>query len=383
MAFLKTLAGTFMLAGMIIGAGMFAIPFAFSQAGFWLGALELVMLGAVVIVIHLSYAEVVLATREVHRLPGYVRIYLGRWGKMISFASIALSALGTLLVYLILGSKFLENALRVGAWTIVPDSAAYGSLLFVLIIACVGAFVTFFSIRGEVMINAILTALLILFIIVLVYALFPFADLTHITGFSVERAFLPYGVLLFSLWGGVVIPDLATFLGRDQRRMKSAVVTGTVIPILVYAAFAFAVIGVSGAQTSREALEGLRGVITEEMVLLGALIGLLAVCTSFIALQKTVQAMLELDLGIHRLVAWVLANTAPVLLYLLGFTDFIVAISIVGAIAIGLDSALILSAHYRMRRALGISFSFASMSLRTILFAIVLGGIIYYVSGGI
>src|SRR3989344_3479182 len=138
MAFLKTLAGTLMLSGMIIGAGMFAIPFVFSQAGFWLGIFELVLLGVVVIVIHLSYAEVVLATGETHRLPGYVGIYLGRWGKMISFASIALSALGTLLVYLLLGSTFLENALRTGAWTIIPDSAGYGSLLFVLVIAGAG-----------------------------------------------------------------------------------------------------------------------------------------------------------------------------------------------------------------------------------------------------
>ena len=382
MAFLKTLAGTLMLSGMIIGAGMFAIPFVFSQAGFWLGVFELALLGAVVVVLHLSYAEVVLQTGETHRLPGYVGIYLGRWGKMISFASIALSALGTLLVYLILGSKFLESALRIGAFARAPDFGASGGLFFVFAIALLGALITFFPIRDEVLVNAVLTTLLILFIGILVYALVPFANQNYIRGFSVENTFLPYGVLLFSLWGGAVIPDLATFLGRNPRRMNTAVVAGTIIPVLIYGVFSFAVVGVSGAHTSQEALEGLRGVITEGMILLGALIGLLAVFTSFIALQKTVQAMLELDLGMKRWATWGIANAAPVFLYLLGFTDFIVAISIVGAIAIGIDSALILAAHYRMRRARAISFSLGSILLRGLLFSIVSGGVIYYIIGG-
>ena len=37
-----------MLAGMIIGVGMFAIPFSFAAAGFWLGAAELAVLAMAV-----------------------------------------------------------------------------------------------------------------------------------------------------------------------------------------------------------------------------------------------------------------------------------------------------------------------------------------------
>ena len=73
----KTIEAVLILTGMIIGVGMFGIPFSFSVSGFWLGAAELVVLAAIVTVIHRLYGEIVLATPTLHRVPGYVREYLG------------------------------------------------------------------------------------------------------------------------------------------------------------------------------------------------------------------------------------------------------------------------------------------------------------------
>ena len=72
----KEIQAVLMLSGMIIGVGMFAIPFSFSTAGFWLGTLELCVLALAILAVHLCYAEVVLHTNERHRLPGYVRRYM-------------------------------------------------------------------------------------------------------------------------------------------------------------------------------------------------------------------------------------------------------------------------------------------------------------------
>ncbi len=380
-AVLQVLGGILMLAGMIIGAGMFAIPFLFLQAGFLLGAIELVFLAACVVILHLSYADIVIRTDELHRLPGYANIYLGPWARIISLGSMVASSVGTLLVYLLLGSRFLHEALRIGnVPSFVPEQGS--DLLLVLILAGIGAFITYFPIRGEALVNGVLTAILLLFISFLFYLLYPMVNLVNARGLAVENAALPYGVLLFALWGGIVIPDIATFLGKNPLRTRIAVFVGTLIPAIVYFLFSFVIIGVSGARTSQEALSGLFGIVPDKTLLIGIVIGLLAVFTSFIAVGKTLQLMLELDLGVPRVVSWLAGSSVPVFLYFLGFTDFIVIIAIIGATAIGIDAALILLVFYRMKREHNERIPWYGFAARVVIFCIVLGGIGYHLFWG-
>ena len=100
---IRFLEGVFILAGMIIGVGMFAVPFSFAAAGFWLGALELILLSCAVLILHLLYGKIVLATPEFHRMPGYVRRHLGRRAELVSWASTLFGTIGTLVAYLAVG----------------------------------------------------------------------------------------------------------------------------------------------------------------------------------------------------------------------------------------------------------------------------------------
>lgn len=374
---IKLLGGIFMLAGMIIGAGMFAIPFSFAHAGFWLGTAELLFLGVAVVLVHLSYADVVIKTPEMHRLPGYAGFYLGSWARALASGSMILSAVGTLLVYLLLGARFAGEALRISGFGAPAGSVGAPDLLIVLLFMGIGAAITYFPIRGEALMNGILTALLIGFIGFLVYLLFPSIHPSAIGGWEWRNGFIPYGILLFALWGGVMIPDIATFFSKNSFQTRTAVIAGSTLPIIVYFLFSLAVVGVSGDLTSQEALGGLAGRVREEVILLGSIIGFLAVLTSFIALEKTFQAMLELDLGVPRLVAWVGANSVPLLLYLFGFIDFIAVIAIVGGVAIGIDVLVILTLHYAMKKVQGVSFSWFGIAARGMLFCVVLVGIVY------
>jgi len=99
------------LVGMIIGAGMFGIPFVFVRAGFLTGAIELVLLAIVAAFVHRAYADVVLLTPARHRLPGYVSLYLGRGTGAVSVASALVGLSGTLLAYLVLGGEVRHAAL--------------------------------------------------------------------------------------------------------------------------------------------------------------------------------------------------------------------------------------------------------------------------------
>ena len=48
-----------LLAGTIIGAGIFSLPYVFKVVGFWVGVLCLVLFTGVYTVIHLMYAAVI------------------------------------------------------------------------------------------------------------------------------------------------------------------------------------------------------------------------------------------------------------------------------------------------------------------------------------
>lgn len=373
---LKFFQAVLILSGMIIGVGMFGIPYSFARSGFWIGSLQLFLLTCVVLVYHLVYAKIVLATPTYHRLPGYVRLYLGEYWATLEWLSSFFGILGSLLAYLILGSLFLHailSALIVGipAWVSV-------ALVFFM-----GAMVNALPLRKEASLNGILTAVLIGFIIVLVGLLLPHVDMENMMSrgsVSWDNLFLPYGILLFALSGGVVIPDLVTFLGKRDRRVYAAIIIGTLLPAILYFLFAFAVVGSLGTQVSEEAISGMIGIVGPKVALLGNVIGFLATLTSLIALAESFEAMLRLDLKLSRVIAQCTVSIAPLLLYIAGFQNFFVTISIVGAVAIGIDSAFVVAAHHTLEKKTKKHLSFFSYGWKGGIYFLILCGVLYEIA---
>jgi len=361
----RFLRAVLLLSGMVIGAGMFAIPFSFAAAGFWLGVAELAILSLVVLTLHLLYAEIVLATPHLHRMPGYVRIYLGRVVGVVSWASSVFGSAGTLLAYLVIGTLFLQ--------TIAGDAAGSYPLLWAVGLACIVAVITRFSLKKSASINGILTIFEIASIAGLSFFLLFKMSLAHLSGIRVSNAFLPYGVLLFALSGASVIPDLVTILGRNKTRVRAAIVAGSLIPALLYFLFAYAVVGVAGLATSEEAIAGLQRAVGGNIALWASAAGFLAVFTSFVVLSSSFQAMLFLDLGMPRSSAWLVASAIPFVLYLAGFQNFIAVISVVGIISFGIDGALFLLMGRTIREKECIRNPLAALMGYVILAVIVIG----------
>lgn len=362
----KFLKAALTLAGMIIGAGMFGIPFSFARAGFWLGALELVVLAGVMLVFHLFYAEIILHTPKAHRLPGYIHEYLGKNSYKLAWFSSVFGITGSLLAYIILGSIFLHNLLP-----------AQNDFFWAVFLVLLGATITHFSLKKESLVNDILTVFLIGFILYLVATLFPSVDTAKLTGFYPNGVFVPYGVMLFALAGGIVIPEVAILSDKNRKITRWAVVVGSLLPAIIYFLFAYVVVGVSGQATSQDAIQGLRVFAGESVVFWGSLIGFLAVFTSYVAASKNFQEMLRLDFVFSQKKAWFLVSLLPFVLYLIGFRNFISTIGMVGALAVGVDSALILAAHYKLRKAENKRFGVFSYVWRAAIYLMIVLGIIY------
>lgn len=359
----RFLQAVFLLAGTIIGVGMFALPFVFYKAGFLIGVLELMLLTFVTIMMNLFYGEVILRTPTRHLLPGFVKLYLGQ--KMFYLESLSAFAGfgGGLFVYVLLGGTFLASLLGV--------STAVGQILFF----ATGALLVLANLRTETKTNYVLSVLMVVLIFILSSMSLRHFSLENIAGFDIGQASLPYGVILFALAGGAVIPEVVAFLGKERHLLKKTLQFGVLIPAFVYLFFVFGVVGATGIGTTPEALEGLRPLIGGPIFFLGNAIGFLVTFTSFIIFGFTFEDVLRADFGLRKISSWFIFVLIPALLFFLPIRNFVVILNFLGAIAIGIDSIFILWLYEKTKTLGG---RVPEYALNIPLWAIILFGALFF-----
>src|SRR3989338_1058820 len=89
------------LVGIVIGAGIFAIPYVMAKAGFITGVINLLVLGSVTLLLYLYLGEIVLRTKGKCQLTGYAERYIGKKGEALMAFSLVFSTYGAMIAYLI------------------------------------------------------------------------------------------------------------------------------------------------------------------------------------------------------------------------------------------------------------------------------------------
>lgn len=369
---MKFIQAVLILSGMIIGVGMFGIPFSFARAGFWLGVFELVALTGLMAVVHFLYAKVILATSAPHRLPGYAELYLGRPAEVFAILSSFFGIIGSLLAYILVGSIFLHNVFQ-GFW------AGSSEMFWAIMITASSALITRFNLKKEALIDSILSAALIALLGYIIFLLFPQASRENFSGINLSEAVLPYGVLLFALAGSAAIPDVVALLGRNSKRIGLAVFAGTILPGIIYFIFALAVVGALGSGVSEEAINSLKNIVSANSFLVLGMVGFLAVYDSYIILNSNAQALLRLDFQVNSKVAWLLTTLVPFALYAIGIQNFILIIGAAGAIAGGIEVGLIIAIHHRIRQGQGEAPTWFSYGWKAAIFLMIAVGVLYEV----
>lgn len=322
-----------LLSGTIIGVGVFAMPFAISQAGVIAGIFELLILSGVVLLIHLMYGDVVLSRDTIHQLPGYTKSYLGPiWQTLVVISSV-IGLLGSLVVYIILGSRFL-------AILIAPLAGASSHTLAFVLFGVGGAVFFFYDTSLAEEANGVFTALLLLFMLFLIGIGIHSGTFDFIYKTDLARIAIPYGIILFALTGASVIPEVKTTL-ENEKAFRSVIVWGSLIPAVLYLFFVVAVLAASGPLVTQDAITGLQARLGSHVGYLGALIGFLAVITSYIGMGLTFKSLLISDFGARKSLSWLLTSLVPFFLVALGLSDFVKIIGFVGALAIGFESMVI------------------------------------------
>lgn len=330
------------LVGTIIGGGIFALPYVFSQSGIVPALFYFILLGGVVILLHLFFGEVCLRTKEKARLIGYANRYLGSWGKGLATFSTLFWITGTLLAYIILAGDFFYIILG----EIIPFSKIVFSLLF-------WALLSFFIVRGiQLIAKAELIMNIVLFAGIFLTFFFaaPHIQLKNFSLINTDNLFLPYGVILFALAGWPAIPEIVDFFKgkHEKRNIDNVIVIAGVIIIALYLAFSLFVVGVSGGATSPDALSGLIPLLGKGVIVLGSVFGLVAIAASFLILGNYLKNSLRYDFNLPYIFSAGIATIAPLLLFLIGFQEFILVLSIVGLIAV-IDGVLIVALFLKVK----------------------------------
>ena len=334
-----------MIVGMMFGAGMFALPFVFSQAGLFWGIAHFIAVFAILTLLQFLYGEVSYYTRGKHRFTGYVEIFLGKKAKQFAFLTTIAAYYGTLLVYGLLGGFFLSNLFNSGAYVF------EASILFFV----AAGILAFLNLGKIAEINFYLTIPLFGFIIYLLFAALPEVRMENFLmnlNFSFNNGwFMPYGVWLFSLAGFATIPEARDIFSKSPiKDFKRVILASVVISAIFYFLFIFAVWGASNSSTSPDALSGIAEVLGAKAFLAGSFIGFLAVFTSFLAMAVDMRNIFKYDYKISKFFAWIFTVVPPLGLFLFGAVDFAKILSIVGALGLGTIGVFIILMARSLRK---------------------------------
>jgi amino acid permease len=336
------------LIGTIIGAGIFGLPYVVSKSGVIPSFFYFLVLGAVALLVQLLFGEIILRTDGKMRIIGYAQKYFGFTGKVLVTISTIVGLVGSLLAYGILAGNFLKIA-----FSFLPASNVnLSSFAFTLIFLISLSFFIFKGLKAiapiEIFTNVIFfTTILAIFCIGL-----PKFDLSNFSLMGGKDLFLPYGVIMFSLIGWMAIPEIRDMLKTRQERrgLKNIIIIATAFCGLVYLIFSFTIFGISGKNTTADALGGLIPFLGTKVIFFGTLAAVITLTDSFLIIGLSLRNTLIYDLKLPKILASFITCGLPIILFLAGLQSFIGTIGFMGTILGAVDGIIIILMYKKAKK---------------------------------
>lgn len=340
---IKFLRAIGMMIGAIVGVGVFGLPYVFSQAGFALALLELLIIGVLLTILQLMQAQIAIQTGGHHRLAGYVGRYLGKGWSWLTLLALAAGIWGAMIAYMIVGGNFL----------FLFASPVFGGSewMYAILLGGIASVLIYRGLRFASQIEMMVIAALLFLFLFIILASIPHIDPHAYLFVSFDHAFLPYGVILFALAGIGIVPEIRDVLGkRLQSKLGQVIVIGMTLIILLYVLFSAAVFGVTGAETTPVAFDGLVPVLGNTFRVVATFLGTLTILSIYLMLGIELLNTLRFDFHLPHKFAWVIVTSIPLLFYLFGAREFIAVVGFVGSVFTGALGVLVALTYARMKR---------------------------------
>jgi len=329
--------GALLLAGTTIGAGVFALPYVFSRSGWLPSFFGLIFLGIIVSLLNFFYSRITIKTDGDHQLVGYVKKYLGKKWSWLAMSAFILSMNGVLMAYVVLGGEFLALVLGQLPSFLYPIWFYFIGLLL---------FSRDFQVLNKL--GSWLTIILIGLMLVIPLGLTKFIQLSSLPVVTGTPLFF-WGASLFSLAGFTVVPEVEETLRGKPKVITKAVFIGSWLPIIFYLPFTFSIWGTCRSATTADSLSCLIA-YSPQLVRVGALVGLIALLTSFISLANALKEVYFRDLEIEETKSKMLAVIPAFLAVFLSTTRFIDLVSFTGAVSLTISAVMICLMYAKSHR---------------------------------
>ncbi len=331
------LGGILLVAGTSIGAGMLALPVVTAEGGFFPAFFAYLLCWFFMTATGLLLLELCLKLPPDSNLITMAKTYLGLPGKIIAWGLYLFLFYSLSIAYVSGGGGILQDWLNL--------DGTVCQLIFVLILGgCVYL--------GAWMVDRL--NLLLMAGLIASYCAFVFLGLPHVNFSYLEPAnwnasFLALPVIFTSFSYQGVIPSLTTYLKRDAKRVRIAIIGGTTLAFFIYLLWEILILGaipLEGLKMAKElgqtAVAPLKNHLpVKNLPLIGQSFAFFAIATSFLGVTLGLLDFLADGLampkkGMRKIFLALLTFLPPLAISLTNPSLFLTALGLAGGIGCAL-----------------------------------------------
>ena len=237
---LKTLGCILIFAGTAIGAGMLAIPLVTAAVGLPLAMLLLIVCWAVMSLTALLILETNLAFPDGANFNTMSRHTIGRGGQLATWISFLLLLYALTAAYVSGGASLLSIAVKLISGATWPHWV--NTLAFTIVLGGVVVLGT----RSVDYINRGLMTIKGMAFFAIFFLMLPHVDVHNLVSSVKQFPYIwyPLPILITAFGSHIVIPSIRHYVGPDPKRLCLIVVTGCLLPLVIYAFWEIITLGV-------------------------------------------------------------------------------------------------------------------------------------------
>ncbi|MFS1931747.1 amino acid permease [Vibrio splendidus] len=333
---MKLFGSSLILSGTALGAGMLAIPMVLAQFGFMISSVLMLLIFIGTTYSALLLAEACTKTKDNSGMSSVAYLTLGSKGKHFINALFYLLLVCMLFAY-ILGVGDIIHKLLLDVGVDVSTSVAYTifSLLMGVIVVAGKSYIDKLN-RG-------LFIMMVVMLLIVIASLFSNIRLDYLTQTSKYTAndVVQYSAVIFTSFASmVVIPSLVIY-NREatQKQIRNMILLGSVIPLICYLTWLFAIIGnlgtdaISQFHNISELISAFSGQSAWLKVVI-ALFSALALVTSFLGVSMALYDQNKDAVTNNKLLAYALTFVLPLVLAELFASQFVSMLDYAGMVLV-------------------------------------------------
>ena len=311
-----------LVAGAGIGGGVMALPYLAAETGLLPAVSVMLLAYAVTVILHIMVAELSIRTNYSSELLTVFSKHLFNGRSILRggfYALMAVTLVCNLAAYITGAGDILADLLGI------PLAAAQ-----ILFFVCAAA-VVFLGLKRVATNEAVTLSVMLAILIFLVASTVALPSRRPLEAMSWEPSPLlaVYGMAMFSLSSLFAVPQAASGLQGNKKRLKTAVAAGLLINLVVMAGITYAVL-ISSDPVTEVAIIGWAAALGGPTRVFGSLFIALAMLGTFWSISLQLSDMTKEYFRVGRILAWVAATAPSLLLALLPVSGFLGLMQIAG-----------------------------------------------------